>query len=398
MQFRCGEGSDDDEDRHQAGTPGSAVNRTRQTNTTSVVLRHQRQPDGPASNLQIEVRRVRWRDLGNLRRIRHQTLLNQPNGRWQTADPFQAGLRQLMPMMPSRDRVAVAQGSGRALGYAVFRVMPPDDRWTLESIGSNTGVYHADPIWEELLRFSIMAAGLEGAKRLYARLQVGSTLITAARKMGFVPYTTEHIYRASSVPVAARSSLVRTQSPSDVWAIHQLYMAVVPRQVQYAEALTSHYWDSGSHTMRHERVRGWLIEDGQQVAGYVRVTTCHDRHILELLVDPEHREVTADLVSTACAYLATMPRRTVFAVVRAYQEELLAVLADLGFEPWLEQDVHVKYTTVQAQAPIINGLPVTQEVPEAVGKRVPTFYDTGGEPLAEGTASSIRIFATTPQT
>jgi hypothetical protein len=387
--------SDDDDIRQQADAGNKAMSRQRRTRIASVVLRQQRQPDDPGSNLQIEVHRVRWRDLSSLRRIRQQIVLNQPNGHWQAADPFHAGMRQLMPFLSTPDRVAVARGTGRALGHAVFRVSPPDERWILESIGSNTGVYEADPIWEELLRYSIMAAGLEGAKRLYAKLPVGSSLISPARKTGFTPYATERILTATSLPVTSASPSVRPQQASDVWSIHQLYMAVVPRQVQYAEALTSHHWDITTHRVRDERVTGWLVEEGNQIVGYVRVTTSIDRHVLEFIVDPDHRDVVTDLVHTVLAHLAAMPRRSMFAVVRTYQLEMIHVLSDVGFIPWLEQDVHVKYTTAPVLAPIINGLPVTQELSEPVGKRVPTFYGTISDSVTEPAGSTVRVFATT---
>jgi hypothetical protein len=84
-----------------------------------------------------------------------------------------------------------------------------------------------------------------------------------------------------------------------------------------------------------------------------------------------------------------------FAVVRTYQQEIIPILNDVGFIPWLEQDVHVKYTTAPVQAPIVNGLPVTQELPEPVGKRVPTFYGTIGDPGPDPAGSTVRVFATT---
>ena len=372
------------------------MSRQRRMNTASVVLRHQRQPDEPGSNLQIEVHRVRWRDLSSLRQVRQQIFLNQPSGQWQSGDPFQAGLRQLLPFAGKSDRVAVARGNGQSLGHAVFRVLPPDERWSLESIGANTGVYEAEPIWEELLRFSIMAAGLEGAKRLYARLPQSSSITAAARRTGFAPYATEHVLTAPAVPVTTPSSAVRRQQASDVWSIHQLYMAVVPRQVQYAEAWTSHHWDiQSSHRIGEDRTSGWLIEDGHQIAGYVRIRSRIDRDVIEVIIDPGHRDVVSDLLHTALAHLGSMPRRSVFAVIRAYQSELLPVFADLGFVPHLEQDVHVKYTTASIQAPIINGLPVTQEMTEPVGKRVPTFlHGTQGDPTADPASSTVRVFAT----
>jgi len=375
------------------------MSRQRQTNRASVVLRHLRQPDESGSNVQIEVRRVRWRDLSSLRRIRQQISLNQPNAQWHLGDPFQAALRQLFPFGDNTDRVAVARAEGVLLGHVVFRVMPPDERWVLEAAGANTGVYEAEPIWEELLRYSIVAAGLEGAKRLYARLPSGSGITAAARRTGFAPYAHEHVLTATGVPATVQSSRVRRQEASDVWAIHQLYMAVVPRQVQYGEALTSHHWDvAPSSRFSTQRTSGWLMEDGNQLSGYVRVQTDIDRHVIELMIDPAHREDAAELLQTVCGELQAMPRRMMYAVVRSYQIEFLPVLQSLGFMNHLEQDVHVKYTTVPAQAPIMSGLAVSPEIAEQVGKRVPTFlHGNQSEPTAEPAGTSVRVFATIDQ-
>jgi hypothetical protein len=257
-------------------------------------------------------------------------------------------------------------------------------------------VYEAEPIWEELLHYSIVAAGLEGVKRLYARLPAGSGITAAARRTGFAPYATEHILTATGIPVTAQSPRVRRQEASDVWAIHQLYMAVVPRQVQYGEALTSHHWDCApASRFAAERTSGWLIEDGSQLGGYVRVQTDIDRHVIELMIDPERREDAAELLQTVCTDLHAMPRRNIYAVVRAYQIEILPALVSLGFVNHMEQDVHVKYTTVPAQAPIMSGIPVTPEIAEQVGKRVPTFlHGTQSEPTTGPAGTSVRVFAT----
>lgn len=381
--------------RLHAGT--EAMKRLRRTNTASVVLRHLSQPDDPGSNLQIEVNRVRWRDLSFLRRPRQQIVLNQPFSHWPAGDPFQAGMRQLMPLVRSLDRVSIARGEGRLLGHAVFRVSPPDERWMLESVGSSTGVYEAEPIWEQLFRYSVMAAGLEGAKRLYARLPTGSSLIESARRTGFAPYATEHVLTSSESSATTANPDVRRQTPSDVWSIHQLYMAIVPRQVQYAEAVTSHYWDANARQQGDERVTGWLYEDGNHILGYVRITTRTDRHVLEFITNPDHRDVMNDLVQTALAHVSTMSRRTMFAVVRTYQSELLPVLEKFGFRHWQEQQVLVKYTTAPVTSPVINGLPVTQELSEQVGKRVPTFYETNSDLVAERTISPVRVSATRHQ-
>ncbi len=332
--------------------------------------------------LNLDVGWLRWSDLVPLRAIRERYYLNQPSAG--TGLPLGAGFRQVMPLMRTPDRVFVARTGRHPVGYAVFRVVDPDRRWELEGIGANLGVYEAQPVWEELVNYGVVAAGLEGAKRLYARVPRRSGLVPVVRASGFSPYASEMLM-AGPFPVhGGASTRVRKQQPSDVWSIHQLYMATVPQPVQFAEALTSHHWEIRPRLTSQSVKSGWLIDTGHQVSACLRSVSRPEFHVIEFNILPDRGDLFPELIDGAFAGLASMSPRPVYIIVRGYQQEFLQPLAERGFTLHLEQELLIKHTPAQAlvaQAAIVS---FPQEVKDPVGKRVPTFLNGSSGDPAQG--------------
>ncbi len=216
-----------------------------------------------------------------------------------------------LPLAGASDRVFVARLERRPVGYAVFRIANPDRRWVLESVGANLGVYEMQPVCEELVHFGVVAAGLEGTKRLYARASPNSDFAPVLRANGFRAYADEVVFAAPSATLQRASTRVRRQHRSDVWAIHQLYMATVPQPVQYAEALTSHRWDINPRFSPSSVQAGWVIEEGYQIVAYLRADSRPDRHVLEFVIDSRRAELFPSLLAGALADLARMAPRPV---------------------------------------------------------------------------------------
>ncbi len=356
---------------------------SRQTSQASVPLRQGTPRDLNDPQINIAIGRLRWADLFPLRSIRQRFVLNQPVRRLSSGQPFQAGLKQLIPFVPASDRVFVARVERKPVGYAVFNVLHPDRRWVLEGIGANLGIYESQPVWEELVNFGVVAAGLEGTKRLYVRVPTGSDLAQVVRASGFTPYANEVVLGAPMISLSHASAGVRRQQESDVWSIHQLYMATVPQPVQYAEALTSHHWDINPRLSATSIQAGWIIEEGFQVVAYMRTESRPDSHVIEFLVGPEHGHLFPNLIAGALADLAGMVPRQVHILVRGYQQEFVRPLQDRGFSIQLEQDLHVKYTTAMARVPVATVVNFPQELKEPAGKRVPTFLKgSSGDPAS----------------
>jgi len=361
----------------------------RRSSQTDVPLRPVSGQEQRGPSMPLDVRAARLRDLLALHLIDQRIPLDLPNRQCEESDPAMVALRQVLPLARHDEPLLVAHAERRLVGYAHFQIVGPDRRWILQTVGSAMGIYEAEPIWEELLRYAVVTAGLDGTKRLYTRLPPAAPITGAARRTGFTPYVSETIWAAALVPVTRAVGHVRRQHQADVWSIHQLYMAVVPRQVQYAEALTSHSWDVTTPRLPGGAFcHGWLVEDGHLVAAYARVISHHNAHIIEVLVDPEQREVFNDLLSMVFAELGRMPARRVYVTLRGYQSELTEILRGFGFVLFQEQDVSIKYTTASAWTPAVSVSPFSVDVKEPSAKRVPTFlHGSHADPSSDAAGS-----------
>jgi hypothetical protein len=320
----------------------------------------------------VEVGPPAMRDLPDLFRLPGIELLNQPDSLVGSFSAFRAGFRSLVHWPRTRRRVLVARTGGRAVGFAMFQPVRPDGRWRLEAIGAALGVYDAVPVVEELLREGITLAGLEGVKRLYARAPHGAACAGGLRSMGFAPYATEHVLVCDGHPPRRMPPTVRVQQPADTWAIHQLYSASVPRQVQYAEALTSHRWDMPGPGAG-PAITGLVIEEGHHIVAMARIVSRTGGHTVELIVLPERPDVIGDLLDGVAAFLSSRSPGRCYAAVRGYQQELATALIARGMTPLHEQDLLVKYTTANVRLPVFEVTPAFVEVREGVPHRVPTF-------------------------
>ena len=335
-------------------------------------------------HLAVRVGPARWSDLSGLRDHTSQFPPDDFDPDRSSQHHLLAILKELLPFAGNDQRVFIARSGGRPVGFIVFSVTGPDQRWVISDISASLGVYASDPVLEELLHHGVVAAGLEGTKRLYSRVPTSSPILASFRRCGFAPYTTETILGAQTMPVPTGPTRGRRQLANDVWSIHQLYLASVPRQVQYAEALTSHHWDIERQGWSGITRNGWLVEDGYRTVGYVKVASSHRAHTLEFMMHPDHRKRFPDLIGTVAKDLQSRLARPARVIVRNYQHEYLHYLREIGFAVQLEQELHVKYTTAPVRAPANVSVTFASELKEPVGKRVPTFLVDGpSDPSSE---------------
>jgi hypothetical protein len=234
-------------------------------------------------------------------------------------------------------------------------------------------VYGEEPVWEELLRHTTIAAGLRGVKRLYAKAKSGTPLLESFLRTGYAAYATETVFVARHPIFDGPEAPVRRQDAGDSWAIHQLYNAATPKQVQYAEAFTSDRWDA-RRTRAGKRVSGWLLEDGNAVVGFIRVASSGRDHRIEVLHHPDHPEAARSLVGAALAKIRSDGEAArISCAVRGYQAETATALEERGFDPVMEQDVLIKYTTAIARPALTEGAVFPAELIERLPKRAPSF-------------------------
>lgn len=338
-------------------------------------------PSKPAQvgpSIDVEVRRARASDLLALPRFSKEYALNFP----ETPEAEIGSLRSvMMGVLPfSRDDhptfIARTASDRRVLGAAHFRAVGPDQRWMATCIRTNPGVYDDEPIVIGLLHHAIQDAGFNGVKRLYAKAEIDSPVRGPLRTMGFTPYMTETIMAAPHVPVLSSGGSVRTLDQTDVWAIHQLYIHSTPRDVQYAEAFTSHNWDVGTvHRDRGHECRAWCIVRDFVAVAYARAISHRDAHVVDLMVAREWRSLLPDLLAEVFRQLSSMSSRRVYVSVRGYQRELIPLLEHYGFAAQTQQELSVRYTTASMRTSVISVESYAHEpAKEPATRRVPSFF------------------------
>jgi hypothetical protein len=280
-----------------------------------------------------------------------------------------------LPRSSDKPIVMVAQSNGDLIAFADFKPALPDRRWMLQALGASTGVYDPSPVWEEVLLAGVRQAGMHGVKRLYAQATAGTTAHVALRGAGFAAYATETIYVADSPRTLGAEVSMREQESSDTWAIHQLYNASVPRDVLYAEALTSHAWDiSNSRRPGSPQISGWLADDYAGVGAYVRVTSVGGAHGIEVTFPPNAVKRGAALLDAVLRKLRLEKRiNRVYVGIRGYQQEIEPALARLGFSPGLTQELLVRYTAVQVRAVTTEASPQHIDLGERVPSQAPSI-------------------------
>src|ERR671911_32496 len=198
-------------------------------------------------------------------------------------------LPSALPVLRKERPAFVAIADGQLLGFVRFSPRRPDGRWVISAIGASTGVYAPEPVWEALLSHGVRAAGLRGVRRLFARVPAGHPIVDTMHQSGWISYSRETVFRAERLtPVARSGRHLRLQEPADTWAIHQLYSASTPRQIQEIEALTSHIWDMDRSRLASRGIRqtGWLLEENGELAAYARYKRGSRAGMIDAVVVP----------------------------------------------------------------------------------------------------------------
>ena len=283
----------------------------------------------------------------------------------------------LRPLLRNQPRTLVGVDQGKIAAFVQFQPSGRDHRWIALGAGYLSSLYAPEDAVEQLLRYTIQAAGQRGVKRLYARLPGESQLADIYQKVGFQAYAAETVWVAERLDLAGSIDAMplREQEVTDTWAVHQLYNASAPRDVQYAEAATSQRWELTHPGRRGSVIRGYLLEMGFQLTAYARVLSCGERHHLEVMFSPESKVDRASFLRSVLGRTHGHARlRQVYVALRSYQQETEAALESLAFRPRIDQRCTIRYTAArvqQAEAVSVNALHA--EVRERVPKQVPTF-------------------------
>ena len=243
----------------------------------------------------------------------------------------------------------------RALIQSIGRARRPEqDIILLASYGGGPG-HPTDPdIWFRLMEALVVLAGKYHIQRLYAALsQRHDELREVFRQSGFTCYARQSVLRLEGPDWDQGTTLapMRPQTRHDIWAIHKLYGLTTPRPVQQAEARDSRSWLIPRGRLWSTRPRAWVLGPEDNLTAYLHLSSGPNAHILTLLLQPDARDITTDILRFGLGQLPDgLP---VYLLLRDYQRELLLPAGDLGFQPIGEQALFVKHTTVAARRLIL---------------------------------------------
>lgn len=195
------------------------------------------------------------------------------------------------------------------------------------------------------------AAGKSHVLRVFLRLPRGSFTEQVAMRCGFVPYRSETLFRRDrdANEKHALAEGLRRRGKVDLYALFQLYNALIPERERRIEALTLNEWKAAQEHLG--RTSQYVLDCDGHVAGWLRIAGDGDSGRFDIL--GEH-DALDPLVEAAMAKLAN--REHLLTLVSDHDAALQRSLTAAGFEAADEYSVLCRRTVhevkVRRTAPV----------------------------------------------
>ncbi len=300
-------------------------------------------------------------------------LLNLEEALTQPYRPLLAALLGLLPVQGVGVLTCVYSARGKdqqMTGFAQVR---------MRRDGSEADVIYVTPsltakgegftVWCRLLENLCLEAGEQGVQRIFARPPEDGLEVETFQQAGFTIYTREDVFRLTQMPSdlpRPENRTLRRQQPADNWGLQGLYASVAPRLVQQTENMTARDWEITPAPWPGQiRRDGYVLEDQEEIVGYLRIRQGRTGHWLEMLLHPQAHQRAEEFVGQSLSLLAESPPCPIYCCLRRYQEGLRAPLEARGFQPFASQCVMVKHTTVRVKEPALKLVPALETRAEA---------------------------------
>lgn len=200
-----------------------------------------------------------------------------------------------------------------------------------------------DSVWLHILDAMAREAGKHGAHTLIGEVEQSSHLFETMRTAGFAVYTRQTIWRHDPAPSRGgmHDIALREETPADQIDIHRLMCHLMPTLLQAVAMPPS---DMNGLVYRQEGQEGRLM-------AYIAYSEgTRGIYILPYL-HPDLMPKAADLLLAAITRMHRAHKRPLYVSIRSYQPWMETIMADLGFEAWIEQAIMVKHLTARTRHP-----------------------------------------------
>ena len=267
-----------------------------------------------------------------------------------SAVPQRISLATLMPSwLPLRSPSVhlVAEWEGQLVGSCRAIEEPHRDDWVITELDA------ADSPMAAEVRYSLLRAVIEeGAQRNVARYHAACADVPENMELfgqlSFMAYAHEEIwYRPpdglAAAPAATGEPMVPTAA-SDAWHLFDLWTHATPPAIARIEAYGAADWEPVGHEavvprsslnplLHFSDVKGWLLPDGQRVAGFAQHGACRaGPHYLRFLVR-DGADGAGFLGAVLAAVGADALSAGILAPVRTYESTGRQAAEATGFEP-----------------------------------------------------------------
>jgi len=285
-----------------------------------------------------------------------------------SAAPPRISLAALMPSwLPLRSPSVhlVAEWGGRLVGSCRAIEEPHRDDWVITELDAA-----ASPMAGEV-RYALLQALIEeGAQHSVARYHAACADVPENMELfgqlSFMAYAHEEIwYRApGALPAApaATSEPMAPATPPDAWHLFDLWTHATPPAIARIEGYGAADWEPVGHEgvvprsslnplLHFSEVNGWLLPEGQRVAGFAQHGACRaGPHYLRFLVR-DGADGAAFLGAVLKAAGSEALAAGILAPVRTYESTGRQAAEAAGFEPVGQVSMLVREVLASARQP-----------------------------------------------